>query len=323
MSESGHIARVNSATEARNQRTLEIDTLPTLGVLRLLNEEDHSVAAAVQGALPALQYAVDMSLERFEAGGSIHYFGAGTSGRIGMMDAAEIPPTFSVSPDRFVAHHAGGNGTAERAVEAAEDDGELGKAAAASLKENDVAIGLTASGRTPYVRGALEAARAAGAFTVLISSHPSGEIAELDDIHVFLDTGPEAIAGSTRLKAGTAQKLALNSFSTALMIRLGKTYSNLMVDVAPANTKLRSRVLGILESASGATEAECSTALAAADGDTKTALVDLITGVGTKAAREAIRAAGGRVRGAIGALDPNTSQGSHSESKETQHGGRA
>ncbi|MEN8115272.1 MAG: N-acetylmuramic acid 6-phosphate etherase [Actinomycetota bacterium] len=296
------VVRVETTTEERNPRTVDIDTQPTLGVLELLNAEDTRVAGAVKGALGALAEAVDAAVERYEAGGTIHYFGAGTSGRIGIIDAAEIPPTFSASPDRFVAHHAGGEAAAQRAVESAEDDVGLGRTAAVDVGAGDVAVGLTASGRTPYVLGALATAKKVGAFTVLISSHQGGEIAELVDVHVFLDTGPEAIAGSTRLKAGTAQKLAINSFSTALMIRAGKTYSNLMVDVAPTNAKLRGRVLGILEEATGASGAECAAALEEAGGDTKTAMVSLITGAGTAAARSALDAAGSRVRRAIAAL---------------------
>ena len=319
MSESDFVVRVETVTEARNPRTVDIDTLPTLGVLQLLNEEDTRVAGAVQGSLQALTDAVDAAVERYEAGGTIHYFGAGTSGRIGIIDAAEIPPTFSAGPDRFVAHLAGGEVAAERAVESAEDDVDLGSTAAAKVGRGDVAVGLTASGRTPYVLGALSAAKAVGAYTVLISSHQGGEIAELVDAHVFLDTGPEAIAGSTRLKAGTAQKLAINSFSTALMIRAGKTYSNLMVDVAPTNAKLRGRVLGILEEATGANEVECAAALEEAAGDTKTALVNLITGASTDTARDALAAAGGRVRTAIAAL---TAEDPHLASNDPQHGGR-
>ena len=319
MTDSHPVARVHSITEARNPRTIEIDTLPPMGILLLLNDEDARVAASVRDAIPTLAAAVEVAVERYQDGGTIHYFGAGTSGRIGVLDASEIPPTFSASSDRWVAHHAGGEAAVEHAIEAAEDDIDLGRDAARGVGPNDVAVGLTASGRTPYVLGALAAAKRAGAFTVLISSHPGGEIADLVDVHVFLDTGPEAIAGSTRLKAGTAQKLALNGFSTALMIRAGKTYSNLMVDVSPSNAKLRGRILGILEEATGCTEEECSAALEQAGGDTKTALVNLITGADTNAARNALESAGGRVRSAIAALTP---QDRHLDSNNPQHGGR-
>ncbi|MFV2063558.1 MAG: N-acetylmuramic acid 6-phosphate etherase [Chloroflexota bacterium] len=300
--------RVDSPTEARNPRTLMIDTLPSLGILELLNDEDATVAAAVRDALPSLARLVDAAVNSFEAGGTIHYFGAGTSGRIGTLDAVELPPTFSVDPTRVVAHHAGGDIAIGLAKEAAEDDIELGRAAAADVTAADVAIGLTASGRTPYLFGALEAASAAGAFTALVSSRPSGPIADIVDVHVFVDTGPEAIAGSTRLKAGTAQKMVLNDFSTALMVRLGKTYSNLMVDVARKNAKLRGRVLVILEEATGASVEDCVAALEAADGDTRTALVSLATGADIAAATAALDASGRRVRAAIAALGTGRDQ---------------
>lgn len=302
----GHLViRVDSVTEARNPRTVDIDKLSTLGILELLNDEDERVAGAVRGALSTLAKAVDAAVLRYEAGGTIHYFGAGTSGRIGSMDAAELPPTFSVDSSRVVAHHAGGGAAADRAVEAAEDDAKLGHSDAAGVSAKDVVIGLAASGRTPYVLGALKTSKAVGALTVLVSSHADGPIADVVDIHVFVDSGPEAIAGSTRLKAGTAQKLVINGFSNALMIRLGKTYSNLMVDVAPTNSKLRGRVLSILEEATGASDKECASALKAADGNTKTALVTLLTGVDAAAANVALRSADGRVRAAIASLSDN------------------
>lgn len=299
MSQSQAVVRVDSPTEARNPRTVAIDNLPTLGVLELLNAEDARVAGAVREALPALAEAVDAATERFAAGGTIHYFGAGTSGRIASLDAAELPPTFSIDPDRVVAHHAGGQVAMGQAIEGAEDDPQLGREAAADVAAGDIAIGVAASGRTPYVHGALEAARAVGAFTVFLSSAPGGMIAELADIHVFVDTGPEAVAGSTRLKAGSAQKLVLNGFSTALMIRLGKTYSNWMVEVTPKNAKLRGRVLGILEEASGATEQASLEALEAAGGDLKTALVSLLAETDVATAASALERADGRVRVAI------------------------
>jgi N-acetylmuramic acid 6-phosphate etherase len=300
--------RVDSPTEARNPRTLAIDTMPSLGVLELLNDEDARVAAAVRVALPALARLVDAAVERYEAGGSIHYFGAGTSGRIGTLDAAELPPTFSADAERTIAHHAGGEAAVGRAKEDIEDHPELGRIAASGVGGGDVAIGLTASGRTPWVRGALEASREAGAFTALVSSRAHGPIAEIVDVHIFVDTGPEAIAGSTRLKAGTAQKMVLNGFSTALMVRLGKTYSNLMVDVTSKNAKLRGRLLVIIEEATGATEQECARALQAADGDVRTAIVSLLGGTDAATAAAALEASGRHIRAALTALanEPTT-----------------
>ena len=294
--------RVATPTEQRNPRTLEVDTLSSLEVLQLLNDEDALVAPAVRAALPQLADAVDAAVERYEAGGNIHYFGAGTSGRMATLDAAELPPTFSADPERTIAHHAGGAFAISRAAENVEDDPSGGREAAADVTTSDVAVGIAASGRTPFVVGALEAARDAGAYTVLISSAPLGPAVELVDTHVFVDTGPEAIAGSTRLKAGTAQKLVLNGFSTTLMIRLGKTYSNLMVDVTRHNAKLRGRVLVILEEATGATAAECRRALDAADGDTKTAIVSLLADTDVATARAALAATNRRVREALVAL---------------------
>lgn len=296
------VVLVESSTETRNPRTVEIDMLPTLEVLELLNDEDARVAGAVRAALPSLAEAVEVAVEKIGRGGRIHYFGAGTSGRIGLLDAAELPPTFSVDPDLVQAHHAGGASGLVIAREDTEDDEEAGRNEASVVTRHDVAIGITASGRTPYVRGALQAARAAGAFTVLVSAHRHDSLADLADIHVLVETGPEAIAGSTRLKGGTAQKLVLNSFSTALMIRLGKTYSNLMVEVAPANAKLRGRVLSILSEATGLDHRRCAAMLAAAEGDTKVALVCLLAGVDPGRARQALAGSVGRVRAALAAL---------------------
>jgi N-acetylmuramic acid 6-phosphate etherase len=295
-------ARVESPTEARNPRTADIDVVPTLQVLQQLNAEDRIVAPAVGRVLPELAVAVDATVARYRAGGRVHYFGAGTSGRVAVADAAELPPTFSAEPDRIVAHHAGGAATVGLAAEAVEDDDQAGAADAAALRGGDVAVGLSASGRTPYVGGALRVARRAGALTILISANPEAMLAPHVDHHIGVDTGPEAIAGSTRLKAGTAQKLVLNGFSTALMVRIGKTYSNLMVDVMPANAKLRGRVLRILMEATGCDEPRCADALAAASGDTKTALVCLLTEVDAAAAIAALHQGGGSVRAALAVL---------------------
>jgi len=297
----GHV-RVASPTEGRNPRTHEIDQLATVEVLRLINDEDRTVAPAVAAVLPTLAEAVDRAYERLRAGGDVHYFGAGTSGRLGVQDAAELPPTFSVAPGRFVAHQAGGEGAVQRARESAEDLAALGAADAAGLGVSDVAVGLTASGRTPYVRGVLDAARGVGALRILVTANPQAQLAPLADVHVGVDTGPEVIAGSTRMKAGTAQKLVLNAFSTALMVRLGKTWSNLMVDVVAKNDKLRGRVLTILEEATGVDEERCAAALAQADGDTKVALVCLLGGTDAATACAALAHADGVPRAALALL---------------------
>ncbi|WP_432476677.1 N-acetylmuramic acid 6-phosphate etherase [Nocardioides sp. GXQ0305] len=294
---------VQAPTEQRHPGSRDLDLLPTLDLLRLINDEDARVAPAVAAALPQLGAAVDLAVDAMRAGGSVHYFGAGTSGRIAAMDAAELPPTFGLSPDLVVAHHAGGAAALDAAVEDVEDDAESGAAEASVLTSGDVVIGLAASGRTPYVAGALGEARRIGAPTVLVSSNPAAEIAAVADVHVCVDTGPEVLAGSTRMKAGTAQKLVLNAFSTAVMVRLGYTYSNLMAGVTARNAKLHGRMVGILAEASGHDVDTCAGVLADSDGDLKLALVRLLGDVDAAAARSALDASGGVVRTALLHLD--------------------
>jgi len=290
--------RVAAPTEERNPATENIDAVPTVEVLRLMNAQDARVPQAVAEVLPALALLVDETVTRLRAGGRVHYFGAGTSGRVAVMDAAELIPTFGLPPGVVVAHIAGGVQALTIPVEGAEDSVAGGAADAAVVEPGDVVVGLTASGRAPYVAGALRAGRAVGAFTALVSANPSAALAGDADVHIGMDTGPEAIAGSTRLKAATAQKLVLNSLSTAAMIALGHTYSNLMVDLAPTNTKLRGRVLTILTEATGLPEETCATALAEADGELKTALVCLLGAMAPEQARQALAAASGQVRAA-------------------------
>ncbi|MEV0969878.1 N-acetylmuramic acid 6-phosphate etherase [Microtetraspora glauca] len=294
--------RVAAPTEGANPRTLDIDLRSTLEMLKLINDEDGLVAPAVRAVLPELATAVDFGVSALLTGRSIHYFGAGSSGRIAVLDAAELVPTYTIAPERVVAHHAGGTSAFEQAMENVEDDAATGAAEALGLGEGDLAIGLSASGRTPYVAGALRAASAAGAATVLVSSNPAAPLGDEVDVHIAVDTGPEVIAGSTRMKAGTAQKLVLNAFSTAVMIRLGRTYSNLMIDVTATNAKLRGRLVTILEEATGRTEAQCAETLTAAEGDLKVALVCLLADAPVGEARIALQAAGGRVRAALAEL---------------------
>jgi N-acetylmuramic acid 6-phosphate etherase len=297
--------RVSSPTEEVNPRTIEIDLVPTLDLVRLLNDEDRRVPDAVAAVLPTLARLVDTAAFRISSGGRVHYFGAGTSGRLGVLDAAELLPTFGVGDGVVVAHQAGGAAAFLQAVEDAEDDD--GGADAAPVTGADVVIGLAASGRTPYVGAALSAARAVGAVTALITSNPNPLLAGLADYLLAADTGPEAITGSTRLKAGTAQKLILNTFSTALMVRLGHTYGNIMVDMQPTNAKLRGRAVEMLTQATGAADADCAAALDLC-GDVKTALVYLLVrhlpgGPQTpKRCREALASAAGNVRAALTAL---------------------
>jgi N-acetylmuramic acid 6-phosphate etherase len=289
---------VSSRTEERNWRTVDIDRVPTEQVLRMINTEEATVAQAVASVLPALATVVDRTVARLAAGGQVHYFGAGTSGRIGVLDAAEVVPTFGVQPGLFNAHQAGGPTAVRQAVEGAEDREALGCLAAEQVTAADVAIGLSASGRTPYVAGALGAARKVGAVTVLISSNPAAPLAALADYCLIADTGSEAIAGSTRLKAATAQKLILNSLSTAVMIRLGRTYSNLMVSLSASNAKLRERQLTILTEACGAAPDACRAALASCEGDLRLAVLCLLSGLDPGQGRVALTAADGNVRAA-------------------------
>ena len=291
--------RVVAPTERRNKATSDLDTRDTIGVLQLINAEDAIVPGAVAAALPQLAEAVDLAVASLRAGGRVHYFGAGSSGRYGILDAAEIPPTYGYPPDRIVAHLAGGADALMRAAEQVEDHEAAGRADCADVQAGDVAIGLTASGRTPYVAGALRCARANGASTVLVSNNPAALLTPLADVHIAIDTGPEAITGSTRMKAGTAQKMVLHSFSTAVMVRLGRTYSNLMIDVAPNSAKLRARQIAILEMATGVDEGTCTAALGSADGNLRVALVSLLQGLDPAEARTRLAAAGGDVRAAM------------------------
>jgi N-acetylmuramic acid 6-phosphate etherase len=297
--------RVSSPTEEVNPRTTEIDLVPTLELVRLLNDEDRRVPDAVAAVLPTLARLVDTAAARVSSGGRVHYFGAGTSGRLGVLDAAELLPTFGVGDGVVVAHQAGGTAAFLQPVEDAEDDD--GGADAAQVTGADVVIGLAASGRTPYVGAALSAARTVGAVTALITSNPNPLLAGLADYLLAADTGPEAVTGSTRLKAGTAQKLILNTFSTALMVRLGHTYGNIMVDMQPTNAKLRGRAVEMLTQATGAPDRDCAAALDLS-GDVKTALVYLLVrhlpgGPQTpQRCRDALASAGGNVRAALTAL---------------------
>lgn len=300
------VVRVQSPTEERNPRTANIDLLPTVEVLRLINAEDRTVADAVAGAVPDLAVAVDLAVARIRAGGRVHYVGAGTSGRLATLDAAELGPTFNLPPGVFQAHHAGGSDAIRSAAENAEDDAdEGGRIIRQSASAADLVLGLAASGRTPYVLGALAAARELGAETVLVSGNPT--VAGQVDVGVLVtvNTGPEVIAGSTRMKAGTAQKLVLTAFSTAVMIRLGHTYSNLMVSMRATNAKLRGRAVRILTEATGLPDAECAAAAQAADGDLKVALVHLLSDADMPQAAAALRAADGHVRTAIQTLAAN------------------
>ncbi|WP_328518431.1 N-acetylmuramic acid 6-phosphate etherase [Actinoplanes oblitus] len=292
-----------SRTEQRNPRSAAIDRMPTMELLHLINAEDRQVPIAVAGVLPELAAAVDLAVAALAAGHRVHYFGAGTSGRIAVLDAAELIPTFGLEPGRVVAHIAGGPRALTLPAEAAEDDETAGTAAAGDVVAGDVVVGVTASGRTPYVKAALGEARSRGARTVLVSANPASPIAAGVDVHVAPDTGPEVLTGSTRMKAGTAQKLVLNAFSTATMVRLGRTYSNLMTDMLASNAKLRDRQLRILAEATGADRDSCREALLASGGDAKVAVVTLIAGTTAELAGRALAETEGHVHRALRLLD--------------------
>jgi N-acetylmuramic acid 6-phosphate etherase len=302
------IVRVDSPTEQRNPGTEGIDRLATVDVLRMINSEDRTVPGAVGDVLPQVARAVDYAVASLRSGGRVHYVGAGTSGRLATLDAAELMPTFNTPADWFVTHHAGGATALRVAVENAEDDWDAGAAEIRdSARPTDLVFGITASGRTPFVLGALAAGNEVGARTVLMSANPGAAPTVPLDVLIAVDTGPEVIAGSTRMKAGTAQKLVLNAFSTAVMVKLGRTYSNLMVSMRATNAKLRGRTLRILREATGLDEAECTAALLEADGDLKVALVRLLAGIDSVQAAEALTATGGHVRNALVALGATAS----------------
>lgn len=277
------------STEQRNPRTLEIDTLDASGRVDLILAEDALVVPAVQRVAGAIAQAVDLAVATLAAGGRVHYVGAGTSGRLAVLDAVELFPTYGVGDDMVIAHLAGGLDAMLHAVEGAEDDAEEGARIVAEAGSHDLVVGIAASGRTPYVRGALEAARARGLRRVLISSNTAAPLADLADVAILPDTGPEAITGSTRMKAATAQKIILNTLSTATMVGLGKTYSNLMVDVVATNEKLRHRMVHIVAEATGADIATCQAALASSEGNVGVACVMLLAGVDAVAASAALR----------------------------------
>lgn len=295
--------RVKSPTEDRNPNTEDIDRISVLSLLEVINDEDSIVPAAVRRVLPDLAQLVEVTVERVRAGGHVHYFGAGTSGRLGVLDAAELPPTYGVPGSLFAGHLAGGDEAFRRALEGREDDEEQGKKeAAASVRPGDVVIGLAASGYTPYVGGALQQAQSLGAYTALVTSNPAAPLAAWADIALIAQTGPEVIAGSTRMKSASAQKMILNSFSTAVMIRIGRTWSNLMVDLTPTNAKLRGRLVELLIQATDKSREECERALAESDNEPKTALVALRAGVSAAAARAALDIANGVVAAALSAV---------------------
>lgn len=287
-------------TEANNPATRAIDSLSAAEIVALINAEDQKVALAVGAVAPAIADLAEQTAQRMRNGGRLIYCGAGTSGRLGVLDAAECPPTYNTPPELVVGLIAGGNPALTRAVEAVEDNPANGAAdiAAATIGSSDVVVGLAASGRTPYVLGAVAEARRRGALTAAITcSHPS-PLSDAVDLVIAPLVGPEVVAGSTRMKAGTAQKLVLNTLTTTVMIRLGKTFGNLMVDLQPLNAKLRRRAVAIVADATGLAAAEAQQVLEQA-GDVKTAIVMTLAAVDAAEARRRLTASGGHVRAAL------------------------
>lgn len=289
-------------TELPNPAHAALDLYATPELVLTLVDDQALAASAVRAAAPQLSRAVDAAVPRIRAGGRLIYCGAGTSGRLGVLDSVELYPTFSWPRERALALLAGGSAAIWEAAEGAEDDTAQGGADLAALQPgpNDVVLLLAASGATPYVLGAIAAARAAGALTIGLANNPGAPVAAQAEIGIVLDTGAEVVSGSTRLKAGTAQKIALNTFTTALMVRLNKVYGNLMVDLKPTNAKLVRRAQALTVRATGASEAEAAAVLAQCGHHVKTAIVALSRDVGVDEARELLAAADGSVRQALG-----------------------
>jgi N-acetylmuramic acid 6-phosphate etherase len=288
-------------TEGRNPNTMEIDSVSTLEMMEMINEEDKKVAIAVGEAKESIAKAVDLIADRLFQGGRLIYIGAGTSGRLGILDASECPPTYGVSPDLIQGIIAGGYTAIFKAVEGAEDDSELAKAdlLERNLTSKDVVCGIAASGRTPYVIGGMNFAKEVGAGVICVTMNPESEMAKVADVPISVVVGPEVIMGSTRMKAGTAQKLVLNMLSTGAMIKLGKVYGNLMVDVQASNEKLHTRARRITMLATGEEEEVVDAVLNETDQNVKLSIIMIETGLGKKSAQKLLDENKGYVRKAI------------------------
>ncbi|MFI1867330.1 N-acetylmuramic acid 6-phosphate etherase [Streptomyces jumonjinensis] len=288
-------------TEAFRPELADIDRLPTLDLARLMNGEDQTVPRAVAAQLPRIADAIDATAERMARGGRLIYAGAGTPGRLGILDASECPPTFNTDPGEVVGLIAGGPSAIVKAVEGAEDSGELAAAdlKALELTADDTVVGISASGRTPYAVGAVAHARSLGALTIGLSCNAGSPLAAAAEHGIEVVVGPELLTASTRLKAGTAQKLVLNMLSTITMIRLGKTYGNLMVDVRASNEKLRARSRRIVALATGASDDEIETALAATGGEVKNAILTILGSVDAPTAARLLTESRGHLRAAL------------------------
>ena len=289
------------STETRNPNTMELDRMTPLEIVTVMNREDARVPEAIRPALPNIARCVEWAARSIESGGRLIYMGAGTSGRLGVLDAAECPPTFGVSPETVVGLIAGGDRAFLKAVEGAEDSRELGEEdlRRLGLTPKDTVVGIAASGRTPYVLGGLHYAGTVGCHTAAISCNPGSPIGKAAQLAIEVVPGPECLTGSTRLKAGTAQKLILNMISTATMVRCGKTYENLMVDVVPSNEKLRVRAENIVMEAASVTREQAQEALRQSHDRVKTAILMLLIGCGSEEAEARLEKTNGHIRQAM------------------------
>ena len=294
-------------SEARNPDTIEIDLMSSREILVAMNREDRRVPEAVEQVIPEIALAVDRIVEAFKAGGRLVYMGAGTSGRLGVLDASECPPTFGVPETMVVGLIAGGDRALRHPIEGAEDSREEGRKdlERIGVGARDVVVGIAVSGRTPYVIGGLHYAKSVGAVTVALSCNPGSAIANMADIAISPVVGPEAVTGSTRLKSGTAQKLVLNMLTTASMIRIGKTYENLMVDLSVSNEKLAARALRIITEVTDCSIDEAERHLAASDNNVKLAILMALTGMARPEAETALGKADGFLRRAAGIGTPH------------------
>lgn len=283
-------------TESRNQNTIDIDLLPTLEIVKKINEEDKQVALAVEDAAEQIAQAVDLIYKQFLRGGRLFYFGAGTSGRLGVLDASECPPTFSVDSTMVQGIIAGGDVALRNAVEGAEDDFESGVMDAEILDKEDVAVVISASGNPKYLLGVLSAAEEKGVKTVAVTCNPKGKIAQDAGIVICAEVGPEVIAGSSRLKAGTAQKMILNMLTTASMIKIGKTYENFMIDLKASNEKLKDRAIRIVANIADVSYSKALESLLDTNWEIKTSIVSIMKSIDKEDARLELKHACGVLR---------------------------
>jgi N-acetylmuramic acid 6-phosphate etherase len=297
------IAQLDKMTsEGRNPKTMNLDTLNTLDLLKVINDEDKIVAEAVSEALDEIAQGVEAIVQAFKQGGRLIYIGAGTSGRLGVLDAVECRPTFSVADNMVIGLIAGGERALTHAVEGAEDDKQQGVAdlVEVNLCASDVVVGIAASGRTPYVIGALEYANKMGCHSICVVCNSNAPLITLAKTAICLSVGPECLTGSTRMKSGTAQKLVLNMLSTASMVKMGKVYENLMVDLNASNQKLEARAIRIVMQATGCDKQTASTALEQANNSAKLAILILLTNTSTEQAKAMLDQSNGFLRDALG-----------------------